>query len=69
MIGSDMKLEQSGKKFGRLTSFNRKNSIIHIKQNGQEQRPHIHRVMSGEFISDKVYELMESYIPKGIPDI
>jgi hypothetical protein len=25
--------------------------------------------MSGEFLNDKVYELMESYLPKTIPDI
>jgi hypothetical protein len=28
---SEVKLESSGKKIGRLASFNRKNSIIHVK--------------------------------------
>jgi hypothetical protein len=52
------------KKFGRLTSFNKKNSLVHIKETGEEQRPNIPRVSSGEKMSDKIYELMESYLPK-----
>lgn len=45
----------SDKKIGRVKSFLRKNSIIHIKETGEEQRPHIHRAISGEGASDKVY--------------
>jgi hypothetical protein len=52
------------KKFGRLTSFNKKNSLVHIKETGEEQRHNIPRISSGEKMSDKIYELMESYLPK-----
>ena len=66
---ADKEKGDSQKKIGRVTSFNRKQSVIHIKQSGEEQRPHIHRAMSGENISDKVYDLMESYLPKDMPSI
>lgn len=59
----------SGKKIGRLTSFNKKNSLVHINDTGQEQRPNIQWAISGEKMSDKVYDLMESYLPKDIPNI
>lgn len=60
---------EGSRTMGRLTSFNKKNSLIHIKETGEEQRPNISRVISGEKMSDKVYDLMESYLPKDIPSI
>ena len=59
----------SDKKIGRLTSFHKKNSVMHVKETGEEQRPNISRVISGEKMSDKVYDLMESYLPKDVPSI
>lgn len=56
----------SEKKIGRVTSFNKKNSVIHVKETGEEQRPNIPRSTSGEKMSDKVYDLMESYLPKDV---
>lgn len=66
MSGVDVPSE---KKMGRLTSFNKKTSLIHVKDTGEEQRPNISRVVSGEKMSDKVYDLMESYLPKDVPSI
>jgi hypothetical protein len=60
---------ESHKKLTRLTSFHKKNSLIHIKETGEEQRPNIPHTASGEKVSEKVYEMMESYIPKDIDSI
>jgi hypothetical protein len=58
MSNIDLSEEKPSKTIGRVTSFNLKKSIIHIKDTGEEVRPHINRVMSGEKTSDKVYDLM-----------
>jgi len=50
---------ESGKKIGRVTSFHKKKSVIHVKESGEEQRPNIPRSTSGEKMSDKVYDLMD----------
>lgn len=65
-MSSNIPSIDSDKKFGRLTSFHKKTSLIHVKDTGEEQRPNIPRAASGEKMSDKVYEMMESYLPKDI---
>jgi hypothetical protein len=52
-----------------MTSFNKKDSLVNIKETGEEQRPNIPRSASGERMSDKVYEMMGSYLPKDIDSI
>lgn len=62
-------LHQSGHKLQRATSFNKKNSMVRIKGDGEEQRPNISRIQSTEKMSQKIYELMSSYIPKDVQSI
>ncbi len=52
-------------------SFESKESLGHINKSGHFQRP-INRVMSNETdpgMTDKLYKLMENYIPKDIHSI
>ena len=40
--------------------------MVRIKGDGEEQRPNINRIQSTERMSQKIYELMSSYIPKDV---
>ena len=55
-------------KLHRATSFNKKNSMVRMKE-GEEQRPDISRGKSVEEMTEKIYALMSSYIPKDVPVI
>ena len=65
----DSAKEHSKLKMQRATSFNKKNSMVRVKEDGEEQRPNISTVQSSERMSEKIYSLMSSYIPKDVPSI
>lgn len=61
---------QSAKSLKRSVSFEKKMSMIKVDEaTGQSIRPNISRIYSDENMTQKVYDLMSSYIPRDISTI
>ena len=63
--------QESGSHFKlhRSTSFDKKNSMVRISKTGSEHRPNIFKKESAEKMPQRVYDLMESYLPKDVHSI
>lgn len=65
-----MESNTAGTSLKRSISFDKKKSMIRVDEStGREQRPNISRIYSDEHMTEKVYDLMSSYIPRDIPTI